>query len=101
MSRNGKKQTKDTRAIESLLRSKGYHDVQAYRENWASIRIRVIDARFKGKSRVQREKMVLPIVRSLPNEIQMDLTLLLLITPDEKDDSLTNMEFEAPTPSRL
>ena len=57
-----KKRTDETKAIEKLLR-KHFDRVDAYRYNSASIRIRVIDERFGGKSQSQREQMVHPISR--------------------------------------
>src|SRR5262245_37689959 len=52
-----RKRTDETRQIEDLLR-KEFQDVDAYRYNSASIRVRVVDPRFKGKSNAARDKMV-------------------------------------------
>ena len=96
-----RKKTKETREIERALKASGFPDTVCYRHNSASIRIRIIDERFRGKSRVQRENMVLPILESLPESTQIDITILLLLAPDETDISMMNVEFEHPVKSTL
>ena len=75
--------------------------VNVYRQNPVSIRIRIIDPDFRGLDRVDREKDVWRILDELPADVRGDITLLLLLTPEEKPDSLANVEFEHPLPSRL
>jgi len=93
-------QTDETKQIEDAIRQ-AFPDVHAYRYNSASIRVRVIDERFRDKSKAERERMVDPVVAQLPDEIQSDITVLLLLAPQETTTSLMNLEFERPTPSRL
>lgn len=90
----------DTELIEQTLQAE-FPNVEAYRYNIASIRVRVVDERFRGKSKVERYEMVMPLVRQLPEEIQTDITLLLLLTEDEREQSVSNFEFENPTPTSL
>lgn len=92
--------TEETRQIEDLLRSE-FPEVHAYRYNSASIRVRVIDQRFGKVSKPDREKMVDPLLDKLPGDTQADITILLLLTPEETKTSLMNLEFEDPTPSSL
>jgi stress-induced morphogen len=73
----------------------------AYRYNSASIRVRVVDEAFRGKSRPERERMVLPVLEQLPEETLSEVMILLLLAPEELDDDLMNLEFENPSPSRL
>jgi stress-induced morphogen len=101
-----RKQTKETKDIEDLLKKRfpGFpedHPPAAYRYNSASIRARLVHRRFEGKSLSARERMVLPVIRLLPEETQMDITILLLLAPDEIGESLGNFEFEHPSPSLL
>lgn len=96
-----KKVTGQTKKVEKAFIDSGFNHVEAYRYNSASIRVRVIDSRFSGKSRINREKMVWPVIESLSDELQAELTVLLLLAPGEKSRSMMNMEFEDPTPSRL
>lgn len=104
MSQANRTTTKETNKIaHDLSKSKSFRDakVDVYRYNSASIRIRIVDDCFKGKSLVEREEMVLPLIRKLPKKTQSDITVLLLLAPEEVSGSLMNLEFEDPTPSRL
>lgn len=95
------KRTKETEEIERAL-AKEFPGTQAYRQNSASIRIRILDDRFNGKSRTEREDMVIPLIRkALSEEVQADITVLVLLTNKEVDESMMNVEFENPTPSNL
>jgi stress-induced morphogen len=97
-------QTDETRKVADLLRTK-FPKVDAYRYNSASIRVRVIDPRFEGKSTAQRDRMVEPLLKQLPPDTQRDIINLLTLTPDEPSKSLkaqfANSEFEDPSPSLL
>jgi stress-induced morphogen len=74
------------------------YPVAAYRYNSASIRVRVVDDSFSGIDWFEREKKVLPFLRKLPRATQSDITILLLLAPDEVEDSWGNREFENPSP---
>lgn len=99
------KTTRETQRLERLLDDQfpdSPKDLpRAYRYSPVSIRVRVVDDRFKMMNRSERDKLVRPLIRSLPDRIQEDLTILLLLAPDELADSLMNREYEHPTPSRL
>ncbi|MBS0209018.1 MAG: hypothetical protein JSS27_08705 [Planctomycetes bacterium] len=75
--------------------------VELYRYNSISIRIRIIDAAFKGKSRSMRHRLVWEFLATLPEELQNDISLLVLITPEEKLSSLASVEFDYPSPSPI
>lgn len=45
--------------------------------------------------------MVDPLLEQLPTETQNDITILLLLAPEETHLSMMNLEFEHPTPSKL
>jgi hypothetical protein len=94
--------TRSSRSIslEAALRPH-FAEVRAYQQNSRSIRARVIDPRFEGKSFTERERLVLPYLASLPIDVQADVTMLLLLTPDEVGESLVNLEFEQPLQSQL
>jgi stress-induced morphogen len=76
-------------------------EIEAYRFNPSSIRIRITDPDFRGVSRLQRDKIVSPLLEALPEDIRADITVLLLITPEEKARSLMSLEFDDPRQSRL
>jgi hypothetical protein len=98
------RRTPETRGIEKLLGNE-FDCAEAYRFNSASIRVRVIDPRFEGKTVAEREDMVLPLIQRLPKKTQEDILLLLTIAPSELKGKnrhlLVNLEFEQPLPSRL
>jgi hypothetical protein len=75
--------------------------IDAYRYNAASIRIRVIDPGFSGKTMAEREDELWAILDRLPQETRADIHVLLLLSPQETETSLINLEFEDPTPTRL
>src|SRR3954447_6183560 len=79
------RKTDETRGIERALREH-FPDTEAYRYNSASIRVRIIDDAFEGKSDSEREKMVDPILDKLPEETQSHIMLLLTLTESETKD---------------
>ena len=86
----------------------GFQLVDAYRYNSASIRVRVVDPRFTGKSVEKRDAMVEPHLAKLPESTQADIMNLFTFAPDEiaspavsiKSYAL-NTEFDEPSPSGL
>src|SRR5260370_32433551 len=96
--------TAETRKVEKVLR-KEFPNTDAYRYNSASIRVRVIDPRFEGKSDEERDAMVEPLLERLPEPTQSDIMNLLTVAPSElrnlSKKSLLILEFEDPSPSRL
>lgn len=75
--------------------------IDLYRQNAVSVRVRIIDPAFAGLSRVERSRKVWRYLDALPDETQADLSTLLLLTPDETKGSFANFEFEDPVPSGL
>ncbi len=103
-----KKRTQETKAIEKFLVDAGFAQVDAYRYNSASIRVRVVDSRFADKSVDKRDAMVDRHLSKLPKSTQADIMTLLTFAPDEIaeiDKSprhyLMNIEFDHPSPSML
>jgi hypothetical protein len=102
------KRTDDSRQVESVLRMAGFKQVDAYRYNSASIRLRVIDPRFEGLPVEQRDAMIEPHLELLPEHIQADIVTLFAFAPSDLTPSskslrelLKNTEFEDPSPSML
>lgn len=75
--------------------------IEVRRQNSVSIRIRIVDPDFAGLDRVDREPAVWNVLKTLPEEVFTNITMLLLLAPDETQGSLANQEFEDPIPSRL
>jgi hypothetical protein len=98
------RRTSETKAVEKIFR-KEFPNTDAYRFNSASIRIRIIDARFEGKSIEEREAMVWHLLDRLPEKTREDVMLLLTLAPSEQEcfnrHSLVNLEFEKPLLSQF
>lgn len=94
--------TDETRMVEKILRKK-FPKTDAYRYNSASIRVRIIDPRFEGKSTESRDAMVEPLLEKLPEDTQADIMNLITLAPSETAHSvkkqLANEEFEDPSQS--
>jgi hypothetical protein len=75
--------------------------VEAYRYNTVSVRVRVVDADFAGKDTAERDEMVWPILEQLPDKVVQDISVLLLLTPEERTSSFVSEEFDAPSHSTL
>ena len=97
MSEGDEMKNEETRKIESLFQAE-FPQTEVYRFNSASIRMRVIDDRFEGKSIAEREDMVLPLLKKLPKKTRDDVLLFLKLAPSElsklNSQTLMNLEFE-------
>jgi hypothetical protein len=73
-----------------------------YRYNAASVRIRVVSQKFEGKNEEERERLVMEALRGVPKDIQDDITMILMYTPDDAENTEYMMrEFDDPSISRL
>ena len=105
----GKKKKKCDEDVEQILEllAREYQSshpssrIDVYRQNSVSIRIRIIDPGFRGKNRVERDRPISQLLARLPEAIESQITLLLLLTPDETEQSFANFEFEHPVPSAI
>ncbi len=102
------RRTDETRLVEDVLSQGGFDQVDAYRYNSASIRIRVIDQRFEGMSREKRDALVEEHLDKLPPETQRDIVTLFTFAPSELARTPTtfrefmlNTEFDDPRPATL
>ena len=95
----------EVRAILKLLEShKVSHpeaEIKSYRQNSGSIRVRIIDPDFRKLDKALRHDQVWEMLERLPEDIQSQITVVLLLTPEEAKTSFANMDFENPIPSRL
>lgn len=71
-------------------------DVKRY--NSACVRLRVIDPDFKAQGELERDDTIWNILRTLPEEISTEVSLMVLLTPKEAKTSFLNVEFEEFTP---
>lgn len=95
----------DVRAVLDILNeyaaSHPGSKVKSYRQNSAAIRIRIIDPGFAGMDLVTRDDLIWEILGRLPERVQSQITVVLLLTPDETKTSFANMDFDHPIPSKL
>lgn len=75
--------------------------IDLYRQNSVSVRVRIIDPDFAGLGKPQRSQQTWKYLGTLPEEVQGDLSTVLLLTPDETKMSFANFEFDDPIPSKL
>jgi stress-induced morphogen len=89
------------RALQPYQQDHPSSEIDIYRQNSVSIRVRVIDPDFAGMSRVARNDRVWKYFDQLSDEEQGDISMLVLLTPEETRASMANLEFDDPIPSRL
>ena len=75
--------------------------IDFYRQNSVSVRVRIIDPDFVGYGRPQRSQQAWRYLEKLPDDVQSDISTVLLLTPDEAKSSFANLEFDDPVPSKL
>jgi hypothetical protein len=96
--------TDETREVEEFLKQH-FTQADAYRYNPASIRVRIIDERFRSLPFDERDDLVEPVLEKLDSETESAIMSLVLISPGEEEDSvharLLNLEFEHPSKSLL
>jgi hypothetical protein len=96
--------TDESREVEKVL-GEHFDAVSVYRYNSASLRVRIVDARFRGLTHEQRDDLVEPLLSKLDRNTQADIMNLYLLYPGEADESsrsyLSNFEFEHPSESLL
>jgi len=88
-------------ALEKYERQHPNAQVEVYRQNSVSVRVRIVDTDFAGVSKADRHDTVWALLQDLPEEEQAEISVLLLLTPDEAKMSFANYEFDHPIPSRL
>lgn len=89
------------KAIASYHAEHPQADGELYRHSSVSLRVRIIDPDFAGMSRAERHQTIWRCFEELPEEIQSQISVLLLLSPDEVHSSFANTEFDDPVPSKL
>ena len=72
--------------------------IDVRRRHGVLIRVRIIDPDFQGIFWADRDKQVWPLLQQLPSEIFDDISMVLLLTPEEAPTFGANIEFEHPLP---
>ncbi len=73
--------------------------IDVYRQSPVSVRLRIIDPQFAGHGKPDRSDQVWHYLERMPEELQSDISTVLLLTPDETKSSFANFEFEDPVSS--
>jgi stress-induced morphogen len=87
------------KVLQSYAADYPHAQIDLYRQNPVSVRIRIINPEFAHLSRVARHERVWNYLDSLSEDTQSDISMLLLLTPDEAKKSFANIEFEDPVSS--
>jgi len=90
--------------VEALKQYQAAHpqaEIEAYRHSSVSVRIRIINPEFKDQSRAERDEELWQIFDQLPEEVASEITVVILLTPEEKEKSIANFDFEHPIPSEF
>lgn len=75
--------------------------IDVYKRDEYSIRIRIVDPVFAGKDIAERETEVWKVLEQLPEETFSNISMLVLLTPEETLKSPANAVFENPPPVQL
>jgi|SRR5581483_7122979 len=89
------------KALEKYGQQHPKASIEGYRQNSVSLRIRIVDPDFSRLSRADRHEEVWRLLEPLPEEIQSQVSTILLLTPEEQKKSFANLEFDDPIPSKL
>ena len=89
-------------ALEDYEGEHGGAEATLYRQNSGAIRVRVVDQAFAGMKRSQRHDDVWDYLsKKVDPDVLQEISVLLLMPPDELGSSIMNLEFEDPLPSTL
>lgn len=88
-------------ALGKYLEDRPEADINLYRQNSVSVRVRIVDSVFQRMSRPERSDMVWKYLERLSDDDQSEISSLILLAPDETEHSLANFEFNNPVPSGL
>jgi hypothetical protein len=75
--------------------------IEAYRIGSVSVHARIVDPDFAGIGRAERHDMIWKFLEDLPEDVQSQMSVLLLLTPDEAKQSIGSFMFDHPTYSDL
>lgn len=70
--------------------------VKRHERGW--IRIRVIHGVFEDATDADRDRMIMPILRVLPDETYDEISMIMLIGPHAARRSVVSEEFDNPKP---
>jgi hypothetical protein len=100
--------TQSDRQVQQILdilaaseRTHSQAQIEGRRHNPVSIRLRIIDPDFQTLDRIARDPEIWQLLRTLPEEVFVNITMLFLLTPEEAEHSFASQEFDHSIPSRV
>jgi hypothetical protein len=72
-----------------------------FRYNSASVHVRILDPDFAGVDIPEREDMAWKVLDELPDAVVQDISVLLLLPPEERESYSLSTEFDDRSRSRL
>ncbi|MCZ2340325.1 MAG: hypothetical protein LC104_00850 [Bacteroidales bacterium] len=75
--------------------------MDVYRQDPVSVRIRIVDPDFVGTGKPERSQRIWNYLDDLTADAQSDISTVLLLTPEETRNSFANFEFDDPVSSKL
>jgi hypothetical protein len=88
-------------ALKGYETANGQAQIDVYRQSPVSVRIRVVDPSLRGLDKPGRHSKVWHYLQRLPEVVQGDISMLLLLAPEERNMSFANFEFDDPVASSL
>ena len=88
-------------ALKNYEKGNPQAQIDLYRQSPVSVRIRIVDPSFRGMDKSNRHQRAWQFLEQLPEEIQGDISMLVLLAPDELATSFGNLEFDDPVASAL
>jgi hypothetical protein len=72
-----------------------------YRASPANVHIRILDPDFRGVDIPERDDMAWEVLDELPDEVVSDISVVLLLPPEERDAYQLSREFDTAPRSRV
>ena len=88
-------------ALRTYERDHPLAQIDVYRQSPVSVRLRIIDPDFAKQPKSQRHQRAWHYLDELSDDVQGDISTLVLIAPQEATTSFANMDFEDPVPSEM
>ncbi len=88
-------------ALDQYLAAHPAARVEMYRQNQVSIHVRVVDPAFSGVKRGDRGDEIWSLLYQLPEDVVADVSVLILVAPEEVHTSPSSREFDDPIPSLI
>src|SRR5207244_950501 len=76
-------------------------EFSVFRSSPANVHIRILDPDVRGVDIPERDDMAWEVLDELPDEVVSDISVVLLLPPEDRDAYELSREFDTPTRSRV